>query len=98
MTGAYLRRVRFRETHRIQSVPGGVPATGASGVLRRGRRVASEQELGNDKTKLAYTSEFSPSGRIATFGERVLRAKAKEMQGMFLASFKTYLDKKGRGV
>ena len=58
----------------------------------------SLQELGNHKTKLTFTSDFSPSGRIATFGERVLRAKAREMQDRFLASFNAYLDKEGREV
>jgi carbon monoxide dehydrogenase subunit G len=56
----------------------------------------SLQELSTSKTKVTVTSEFNPSGRIATFGERVFRAKARKIQDEFLASFETYLDKEGR--
>jgi len=54
------------------------------------------EEIDIYQTKLTYASEFNISGKIATFGERVFKAKAKEMQDQFLASFTNYLNKKGR--
>ncbi len=54
------------------------------------------EELHPNRTRLTYTSEITISGKIATFGERVFRAKAKEMEENFLASLSDILKHGGR--
>jgi carbon monoxide dehydrogenase subunit G len=51
--------------------------------------------LNTNKTRLTYTSELNISGKIATFGERIFRAKAKEMEENFLASLSDILKHRG---
>jgi len=54
------------------------------------------EKLGTNKTRLTYTSEFNISGKIAIFGERIFRAKAKEMEENFLASLSDILKHRGQ--
>lgn len=54
------------------------------------------EEINPNRTRLTYTSDLSISGKIATFGERVFRAKAKEMEENFLASLSNILKHGGR--
>lgn len=49
------------------------------------------EELHPNRTRLTYTSDITISGKIATLGERVFRAKAKEMEDNFLASLSDIL-------
>jgi len=54
------------------------------------------EKLDSNKTRLSYISELNISGKIANFGERVLRAKAKEMEENYLASLSDILKHRGR--
>ncbi|SPD75228.1 putative Carbon monoxide dehydrogenase subunit G [uncultured Desulfobacterium sp.] len=54
------------------------------------------EEINPDRTRLTYTSNLSISGKIATFGERIFRAKAKEMEKNFLASLSDILKHEER--
>lgn len=40
------------------------------------------------ETEVAYEAEVKIAGRLATFGERIFRAKAKQLSGDFVASLK----------
>ncbi len=54
------------------------------------------EKLDTNKTRLTYTSELNISGKIALFGERIFRAKAKEMEENFLASLSDILKHRGQ--
>ncbi len=54
------------------------------------------EELDTTKTRLTYSSELNISGKIATFGERIFRAKAKEMEESFLTSLSDILKHRGQ--
>ena len=53
-------------------------------------------EIDTNRTRLTYASELNISGKIATFGERIFKAKAKEMEESFLASLSDILKHGGR--
>ncbi len=40
-------------------------------------------EISKDKVEISYRSNVSLVGRLATFGERIMRAKAKELEAAF---------------
>ena len=52
-----------------------------------GLRVVSEEEV-----EISYTSNINIVGRLATFGERVMRAQAKKMGEQFVRSFKKKIE------
>jgi len=48
--------------------------------------------LSENETELAYQSEISIVGKLATFGDRILRAKAKEVGKEFADAVKKRLE------
>ena len=48
--------------------------------------------LSEDETELTYQSEVSIVGKLATFGDRILRAKAKEVGKEFADAVKKRLE------
>jgi len=48
--------------------------------------------LSENETELAYQSEISIVGKLATFGDRILRAKAKEVGKQFADAVKKRLE------
>jgi len=52
------------------------------------------RELSEAKTEVSYRSDVSIVGRLATFGERVMRAKAKELGKEFAEAIKKNWNKK----
>jgi len=49
-------------------------------------------KLSEDETEVSYRSEVSIVGRLATFGERIMRAKAKGLGQEFVNSVKGKLE------
>lgn len=49
-------------------------------------------ELSQNMTEIWYKSEVSIVGRLATFGDRIIRAKAKELGDKFVNSLKSKLE------
>ncbi len=56
-------------------------------------------ELGSDEVRIAYRSDVRLVGRLATFGERILRAKVKSVGDEFVRNLqeklKSWLQEKG---
>ena len=50
------------------------------------------QALSEDETELTYQSEVSIVGKLATFGDRILKAKAKEVGKEFADAVKKRLE------
>ncbi len=50
------------------------------------------KELSEAETEVVYQSDVSVVGRIATFGDRVFRAKAKELGKEFASAVKSKLE------
>jgi carbon monoxide dehydrogenase subunit G len=48
--------------------------------------------VAEDETELTYQSEVSIVGKLATFGDRILRAKAKEVGKEFADAVKKRLE------
>jgi carbon monoxide dehydrogenase subunit G len=49
-------------------------------------------KLSEEETEVWYRSDVSVVGRIATFGERIMRAKAKELGKEFTSAVKSKLE------
>ena len=49
-------------------------------------------ELSENETELSYRSDVSIVGKLATFGDRILRAKAKEVGKQFAEAVKMRLE------
>ena len=49
-------------------------------------------EISERETEMYYRSEISVAGRLSTFGDRVMKGKIKEIEGMFLNSIKNILE------
>ena len=52
------------------------------------------REISEEEVEVSYTSSISIVGRLATFGERVMRAQAKKIGEQFIHSFKEKLEAK----
>lgn len=52
--------------------------------------------LSPQETEIVYDADVNIGGRLATFGERIFRAKAKELSGEFVASIKSRILSKAR--
>jgi carbon monoxide dehydrogenase subunit G len=48
--------------------------------------------LSEDETEISYQSDVSIVGKLATFGDRILKAKAKEVGKEFAAAVKKKLE------
>jgi carbon monoxide dehydrogenase subunit G len=50
------------------------------------------REISEDEVEVSYTSNINVVGRLATFGERVMRAQAKKIGEQFIRSFKEKVE------
>jgi carbon monoxide dehydrogenase subunit G len=55
--------------------------------------VINLQEVSKNETEISYTSNVSMVGRLATFGERIMRAKAGKVGKEFTANLQNMLKK-----
>lgn len=61
------------------------------GFFRQKTRI-NFNALSEDETELSYQSEISIVGKLATFGDRILRAKAREVGKEFADAVKKRLE------
>ena len=61
------------------------------GFFRQKTRINFDA-LSEDETELSYQSEISIVGKLATFGDRILRAKAREVGKEFADAVKKRLE------
>lgn len=52
------------------------------------------REISEEEVEVSYTSNINIGGRLATFGERVMRAQAKKIGEQFIQSFKERIEAK----
>jgi carbon monoxide dehydrogenase subunit G len=52
------------------------------------------REISEREVEVSYSSSINVVGRLATFGERVMRAQAKKMGEQFIQSFKEKIEAK----
>jgi len=52
------------------------------------------REIAEDEVEVSYVSNINVVGRLATFGERVMRAQAKKIGEQFIRSFKEKIEAK----
>ncbi len=52
----------------------------------------SFNKLSDDETEVSYRSDVSMVGRLATFGDRIIRAKAKEINKEFVNNLKKEIE------
>jgi hypothetical protein len=52
------------------------------------------REISEDEVEVSYTSNINIVGRLATFGERVMRAQAQKIGDQFIRSFKEKVETK----
>ena len=52
------------------------------------------REISEEEVEISYTSNINVVGRLATFGERVMRAQAKKIGENFIQSFKEKIEGK----
>jgi carbon monoxide dehydrogenase subunit G len=52
------------------------------------------REISKGEVEVSYTSNINVVGRLATFGERVMRAQAKKIGEQFIQSFKEKIEAK----
>lgn len=52
------------------------------------------REISEHEVEVSYTSNINVVGRLATFGERVMRAQAKKIGEQFIRSFKEKVETK----
>jgi carbon monoxide dehydrogenase subunit G len=68
-------------------------AAGGAGTFSQETTV-DLNELGQGETEIAYTSNVSMVGRLATFGERIMRAKVKSVGEEFTNNLQKKLKEK----
>jgi carbon monoxide dehydrogenase subunit G len=78
--------VKFKFTTKITEVdpPRHLKAVGQGADIAKAGTFSQETtvdltEISNDEVEVSYTSNVSLVGRLATFGERIMRAKAKSV-------------------
>jgi len=54
----------------------------------------SLREVSENETEISYSSNITVVGRIALFGERVMRAKVKELGEQFVKNIKERIERK----
>jgi carbon monoxide dehydrogenase subunit G len=69
---------------------------GKAGIFTQETTV-SLTEISNDSVEVSYHSNVSLVGRLATFGERIMRAKAKELEKEFTRNLQERLKSEVAG-
>jgi carbon monoxide dehydrogenase subunit G len=92
-------RLRFTTTLTEIDPPRYVKAVGRGADMGKAGTFTQETtvhltELAKDNVEISYTSNVSLVGRLATFGDRIMRAKAKEVGDEFTKNLQERL--KGR--
>jgi len=95
--GPFSMRFKFKTSIKESNPPLYVRAVGEGeesgklGHFKQETRINLDSISGNE-TEISYYSEVMIVGKLATFGERVMRAKAKELGKKFASSVKKSLE------
>ena len=77
--------------HHLKAVGRGTAAGGAGTFSQE--TIVDMKELGGGEVEIAYSSNVSLVGRIATFGERIMRAKVNKVGEEFINNLQNKLQK-----
>jgi carbon monoxide dehydrogenase subunit G len=77
--------------HHIKAVGRG-SAVGGAGTFTQ-ETIVDMKELGGGEVEVAYSSNVSMVGRLATFGERIMRAKVNKVGEQFIQNLQNALKK-----
>ena len=93
--------VRFQFTTTLTEVepPTHLKAVGRGEDLRKQGSFSQEtvvdiKEISKEELEVTYKSNVSITGKLATFGDRIMRAKAKELEREFTKSLQEKLSEK----
>jgi len=67
-------------------------AAGGAGTFSQ-ETIVDMKELGGGEVEIAYSSNVSMVGRLATFGERIMRAKVNKVGEQFIQNLQNALKK-----
>ena len=89
-------KFKFRTTLTELTSPRRLKAIGKGEELNKFGNFSQEttvdlEELPEDKVKVSYTSNISISGKLATFGDRIMKAKAKQIEKEFTEALRKEL-------
>jgi uncharacterized protein len=87
----------FSETVVEREAPRHIKAVGKGGDTNKAGSFTQEltvdlAEVGDGEVEVSYRTSVQLVGRLATFGDRVMRAKAKEMEEQFTQGLKLALE------
>jgi carbon monoxide dehydrogenase subunit G len=90
-------KFKFTETIVERVAPTHIRAVGKGADTNKAGSFTQEltvdlTDVGNDEVEVSYRTTVQLVGRLATFGERVMRAKAKEMEEQFTQGLKLALE------
>jgi len=96
--------VKFKFTTKITEVdpPRHLKAVGQGADIAKAGTFSQEttvdlKEISKDEVEVSYTSNVSLVGRLATFGERIMRAKAKSVGEEFTRNLQEKLKSRTTG-
>jgi carbon monoxide dehydrogenase subunit G len=95
--GPFSMRFKFKTTIKESSPPFHIKTVGGGDEADRKGNFKQEtninfRSLSNNETEISYKSEVMVGGRLATFGERIMRAKAKDLGKEFAEAVKKKLE------
>ncbi len=95
-------RLKFTTTITEMEPPKYLKAIGRGGDMAKAGTFSQEtivhlKEIGKGETEISYTSNVSMVGRLATFGERIMRAKTKSVGEEFTRNLQAKLQEKLKG-
>ena len=64
---------------------------GKSGTMTQ-KNILDLKEIGKEETEIWYGSDLAVVGRIAIFGERIIKAEAKQIGGEFIRSLRGKME------
>lgn len=95
--GPFSMKFRFKTSIKESNPPFHVKTLGGGDEADRKGNFRQEtnidfKSLSDNETEISYKSEVMVGGRLATFGERIMRAKAKELGKEFAEAVKRKLE------
>jgi carbon monoxide dehydrogenase subunit G len=95
--GPFSMKFRFKTTIKESDPPFHVKTLGGGDEADRKGYFKQEtnidfKSLSDSETEISYKSEVMIGGRLATFGERIMRAKAKDLGKEFAEAVKNKLE------
>ncbi len=95
--GPFSMRFKFKTTIKETNPPFFMRTVGEGDESDRKGHFKQEtkidfKSLSENETEISYRSEVNVVGKLATFGERIMRAKSKELGKEFVSALKAKLE------